>query len=887
MIRRLRYQKWKKIIEKSGLFDAKYYLFTYHDVRIRDINPIMHYLKYGANEGRNPSNEFDTKAYYKNNPDIAVQGINPLIHYIYANKQSQYENTDYEIIKKSHFFDKNYYCRSYSDVKNSGIEPLVHFCQYGWMEGRNPSKEFDTNFYLETYKDVKEANINPLIHYIKYGKKENRIAIQKVDINFQKTVKIIKAVKNNPRLIKRAISEIKLHGLKKTIQKVKNKYNRIEDSISQKDKMKNFSELNNLFNKEIFIPDFKLEKPIDIIIPVYNGFQFLEPLIKSIIKNTSINYRILMCDDKSSDEKVLPLLKHFQEQNPLVDIILLENEQNFGFIKTVNKLVTHTQNHFVLLNTDTEVPPHWLERLMYPIFKMKNIASTTPFTNAGTICSFPNYLEDNPIFENMDLESLDQYFQYVNFEKTYIEIPTGVGFCMGVNKNLVDKIGMFDEVFGKGYGEENDWCQRALKEGYKNIHVTNLFVYHKHGGSFPSEEKKRLIAQNLALLNHKHPSYGHQVQQLIQKNKLEMLRKLIQIKIQSELLYTKLIIDHGLGGGANHYIDESFDNNTELSQLIILIRYDFNVTQTYKVAFAFKGLNYNISSSSLFEAFTFLSGFRINEIFLNSLVSYPDVKEIIQEIVFLKEKTKSKVILPIHDFFPVCPSYTLLNEKMQYCGVPANLEICKNCLINNKNEFKIFEQETNIAKWRTSWNSINKIADEIICFSNSSKEIYLKAYPEISNKIIIKPHDISGRYKKIYDPNKKIDKIIIGVLGGINEAKGAKVIQNLVDFIDVNNLNAKVVVIGEISITINSSSFEVTGRYNKKDLPDIVKMFHITQFLIPSICPETFSYTTDEIIQMGYPLIVFDIGAPAERVQKYQLGTVVKIEKLHEVLFGN
>jgi len=221
-------------------------------------------------------------------------------------------------------------------------------------------------------------------------------------------------------------------------------------------------------------------------------------------------------------------------------------------------------------------------------------------------------------------------------------------------------------------------------------------------------------------------------------------------------------------------------------------------------------------------------------------------------------------------------------------GVFTGIYVRKlSCLTNNKNEFKIFEQEINITNWRTSWNKINKVSDKIICFSNSSKEIYLKAYPEISHKIIVKPHDISGRYTKIYNAKEKTEKIIIGVLGGINEAKGAKIIENLVNFIDTNNLNAEVVVIGQISIPITSSSFTVTGRYNKQDLPAIVKKFHITQFLIPSIWPETFSYTTDEIMQMGYPLIVFDIGAPAERVRGYKLGVVTKTEKLHEVLFGN
>lgn len=799
---------------------------------------------------------------------------------------------EYKTIKKSGLFDEKYYLEIYEDVKKSDIDPLKHYIKNGWIEGRNPSERFDTNFYLDSYPDVRDAKINPLVHFIKYGNKEgrsthrqNNIVVSDKISKIKKLISVVKHAKNNPQLVKRTIQEIKLYGIKKTIIKIRNKLHRIENSFVSQKEAKNFEELVNIFNENIFIPHFETQKPIDIIIPVYNGFQYLEPLLNSIIKNTYMDYKIIICDDKSSDEKVLHFLKKFKNENSHVDITLLENERNLGFIKTVNKLVKHTNNHFVLLNTDTEVPPYWIERLMYPIFEMKNIASTTPFTNAGTICSFPNYLEDNPIFENMNVEELDSYFQYVNFEKTYIEIPTGVGFCMGVNKNLVNKIGMFDEIFGKGYGEENDWCQRAIENGYKNIHVPNLFVYHKHGGSFPSEEKQRLISQNLAVLNNKHPNYDEEIQKLIQKNQLENLREFIQIKIKNKSLNTTLIIDHGLGGGANHYIDESIEKRIKNKQFTILIRYDFNVLKVYNIRFLADGLDCKFSSPNLIDIFGVLSEFKINEIFLNSLVSYSNVQKTIQHIEILKEKTKAKVILPIHDFFPICPSYTLLNEKMEYCGVPSDFKVCENCLKNNKNEFKIFEKEENIENWRKSWNKINDLSDDIICFSNSSKDIFLKAYSNGDKKIKVIPHDISGRYEKIYNPNIKNDKTIIGVLGGINEAKGANIIKDLINYIDSNKLNVKIVVIGQISIPINSDSFEVTGRYDKKDLPDIVKKLNINKFLIPSIWPETFSYTTDEIIQMGYPLIVFNLGAPSERVKNYELGKVVEINKIEEVIF--
>ena len=795
------------------------------------------------------------------------------------------------IISKSGLFNEKYYLLTYPDVRRKDVSPLNHFIRFGWKEGRNPSEQFDTKYYLQVYEDVRKTGINPLVHYIKFGIKEGRkkhigdIEIFKKDSKVKKVYQLIKQVKNNPQLIKRTLSEIRLHGLKKTIQKVNNKYNKIEEAIVSKKEIKSFDELVNLFNKEAVIPTFKSKKKIDIIIPVYNGYQYLEPLLNSIIKNTYMDYKIIICDDKSSDEKVLHFLKKFKNENSHIDITLLENEQNLGFIKTVNKLVKYTSNHFVLLNTDTEVPPFWIERLMYPIFEMKNIASTTPFTNAGTICSFPNYLEDNPIFEDMSVVDLDKYFQYVDFQKTFIEIPTGVGFCMGVNKNLVNKIGMFDEIFGKGYGEENDWCQRAIKNGYKNIHVTNLFVYHKHGGSFSSEEKQKLIIENLGILNKKHPTYDEEVQKIIYENKLETLRKYLTILIKNKKSNTVLIIDHGLGGGASHYIDESLESKIKEKKMVILMRYDFNITKDYNINFFSDKFSYKFSSKNISYIFTELSKFKINEIFINSLVSYPNVYNIIESIIALKKQTQAKVILPIHDFFPVCPSYTLLNEEMKYCGVPVNFETCERCLKNNKNEFKIFEKEMDIDKWRMNWNKINNISNKIVTFSNSSKDIYVKAYPQYIEKIEVIPHDITGRYNKIYNPNKKESSVVIGILGGINEAKGAIIIKNLVSYIDEYNLNAKVVLIGQISIPISSSRFEVTGRYDKKDLPNLVKKYNITKFLVPSICPETFSYTTDEIMQMGYPLIVFNLGAPAERVKNYELGKVIDMENLYNEIF--
>ena len=85
-------------------------------------------------------------------------------------------------------------------------------------------------------------------------------------------------------------------------------------------------------------------------------------------------------------------------------------------------------------------------------------------------------------------------------------------------------------------------------------------------------------------------------------------------------------------------------------------------------------------------------------------------------------------------------------------------------------------------------------------------------------------------------------------------------------FLDVN-----VVVIGDITESIHSKHFIATGRYKLDNLPSIIKEHDIDTFLVPFIYPETFSYTTQEIM-MELPLMVFDLGAPAERVRKYDKG---------------
>lgn len=686
----------------------------------------------------------------------------------------------------------------------------------------------------------------------------------------KKLGKIIKTLRANPLLLKKVWYYLKRGEIKYLLAKIR------EKSSGNLSKAENLAEVDISYYFKGFDPaQYTLgETPIDIIIPVYNGYEYLEPLFESIEKHTTAPYRLIVVNDASPDERVKPYLLERLAKHP--DAHFIDHTENRGFLKSVNEAYTHVRNHFVLLNTDTEVPSFWLERLMYPIVHMDRIASTTPFTNAGEIASFPNFVADNPIFDGMSTEALDKVFRDVNAEAFYTEVPTGVGFCMGVNYETAQQIGMFaEDIFGKGYGEENDWCQRAIKAGYKNLIVPNLFVYHKHGGSFQTEEKQKLLEQNALKLLQRHPDYTKDVHAYIAADPHKTLRELLVLYASNTTHPIHLIFDHALGGGANYYTQERIETYLNEEKNTLLVQYDY-YSHCYILTHRYKSFESTFKITPLEKLQVLLNSLKLEEIFLNNLVSYKKPLELIDYLDSLVENTGASLTIPIHDYYAVCPSYNLLNEKGRYCGVP-DLKQCSQCIQSNMQEWRNFyEDEVDLKAWRASWQKLLHKSRKILCFSHASKAIFQKAYPDIpEEKIDLIPHKIDGiaPLKIDRDPNKTTTTV--GILGAINHVKGAQIIKQMVAQIERDNLDIDIVVIGEITEPIRSKHFHATGRYSKEELPRLIQKYGIDIFLIPSIWPETFSYTTQEIMMMELPLMVFDLGAPAERVAAYDKGYII------------
>lgn len=267
-------------------------------------------------------------------------------------------------------------------------------------------------------------------------------------------------------------------------------------------------------------------RAVDILIPVYNGYDFLVPCLESVLRNTDLPFHIYLGHDHSTDERVGLLLQSYQARYPQL-ITLFQHEQNKGFVKNCNYLIEASQNDFVLLNTDTEVPPGWASRLFYPIFSDPRVAIAGPWTNSGSQQAFffghKAHALDIPYLE------LDEFVRHFSPD-VEVYFPHLTGFCLAVSRQAQQQIGLLDEVFGRGYFEETDFCLRAHKLGFLQRLSVNLFVYHKGGCSFQAKESTDWMHRNQRIFNKRHPQARRLMRQAIEQPVFEVLHFLLLLE---------------------------------------------------------------------------------------------------------------------------------------------------------------------------------------------------------------------------------------------------------------------------------------------------------------------------------------------------------------------
>ncbi len=251
-----------------------------------------------------------------------------------------------------------------------------------------------------------------------------------------------------------------------------------------------------------------IRKKVNIIIPVYGDLGSLRQNIISLKKYYTNNnpievYYINDCGPQADllEENIISAIsgiKNFHYKR---------NEKNLGFIKSCNNavfnIVKDKKADILLLNSDTAVTDGFEEEMFRILYSQKDICAVNPRSNNATVWSVP-----------MDGSLMNRpYKSYKRWQKLkklipdkYIS-PTVHGFCMIIRRDVIDKIGLFDEIYGCGYGEENDFTMRARKAGWKCAAANYVFVFHQGSKSFGDERRSELGIKNAKILLKRYPDY--------------------------------------------------------------------------------------------------------------------------------------------------------------------------------------------------------------------------------------------------------------------------------------------------------------------------------------------------------------------------------------------
>ena len=628
---------------------------------------------------------------------------------------------------------------------------------------------------------------------------------------------------------------------------------------------------------------FSANRTYDIVIPVYNGLDFFRDCYDSVKKHTPVGQAIVIVDDGSSEDG---LVAYFDRIGQDSDTVVLRLPQNRGFVHAVNQGMAHSTNHVVLLNSDTEVTPGWLEKLDQALFHAPNVGTVTPWTNKGTICSLPRFCEDNEIPEQVSADEISQIAQQV-CPGQYTPLPTAVGFCMAIRRQVLDAVGLFDEqTFGRGYGEENDFCMRVVEHGWINIHDDRTFIFHKGSMTF-SGEKKKLAEANLELVCAKHPRYLGLVHEFIGADPLAPLRARIDRLLEHKagklhvlfLLHNEPL--HGFvnkPGGVEHHVLSLAEAMAEQgaaipfilassgSELVLLERDGQGEWQQ-----RYLGLKNRIHLLTTHDLeyrkrlFEVLDICHIDLVHIHHQVNAP------LDLELLFKDWSGPVCLTLHDFFAICPSYNLIMEDGRYCGLDQPTA-CPDCL-RHATGFQIDIETT----WQRIQQKNLLFVDQCYVPSESCRDIFQQAFSALTGKITVRGHGSSAALGSRAAHRTLGRPMRVGFLGGLARPKGSALIRELITSHGRDDIHW--VLIGEIGDSeldqVNQANLTKTGRYVQEDLPGLIEELQVDLVVLCSVWPETFSYTLSECWSLGLPVVVGPLGAPVERVRAYGGGWIV------------
>jgi GT2 family glycosyltransferase len=229
---------------------------------------------------------------------------------------------------------------------------------------------------------------------------------------------------------------------------------------------------------------------VSVIIVAYNKAQFTAAAVHSVLTLSDYeNLEVIVVDNASADD-TQSVLRQFAEDKRFRMIRL---EENAGFAGGNNiGMKAATGDVFILLNNDTFVTKGWVRDLIRPLLLNHTIGLSGPLTNR-----IGNEQQVQISYDNMSAMAVEARRVTRRYSRRLFEVRSVAFFCVALRRDLYENVGKLDEKYGIGFFEDDDYCMRAAKAGYRSVIVDDVFVHHHLSASFADfgDERRRILME--------------------------------------------------------------------------------------------------------------------------------------------------------------------------------------------------------------------------------------------------------------------------------------------------------------------------------------------------------------------------------------------------------
>jgi GT2 family glycosyltransferase len=758
----------------------------------------------------------DAEWYASQNPKTWLARHDPCLHYLWFGARA--------LRNPNRWFDTGWYLAHNPDVRHAGVNPLLHYIQYGSHEGRNPHPGFDTEWYQKAYPDIPRGGVRPFAHWVAHGEREGRLP----SLSDARALKLADIAPTDSN----TVPELSVHS----------------------------------------VPDI-----IDVVVPIYGNLAAVRRCLTSLLASQNkTRLRILAVDDCSPDPELARYLDALAKAGK---VVLVRNEKNCGFTASVNRGMRETSGDVLLLNSDTEVPFGLVDRLVAHACADANIATVTPFSNNATICGWPVMGIGCALPPPFSLAEIDDACASANAGRRY-DLPTGVGSCMLVRRAALHSLGLFDEkVFTRGYGEECDFCQRAIKNGWRNVLAADAFVYHEGEQSFGVESHalKQLADRRLAGL---HPNYWRDVSAFVASDPPHKARfAAIAALLRAGRKPVVLEVVHAIGGGVRKFMDELVSNDNAHHLVLRPQAHGTHHLAALSIMLGTETAIAAIDLSNPLEAAGVLRMFGVTGIEIQHILGFENrLHELITAL-------GAPFDFVAHDYFAICPRIHLFHPHTNtYCGEPDHAG-CRACLA--RPQPRALEQD--IVLWREQQAWLVREAAEVLCPSYDTAKRLSRYFPGRYFHVV--PHEDQEdirRSRKVRRPTD-LESFRVAVLGAISAHKGSDLLIRLACAAELAHPRVSFILIGYLekgACNKLPANIEIVGPYQDEDLEERIATADPHAIWFPARWPETYSYTLSAALRSGRPIVAPAIGAFDERLHGLDHARLHPLDAEPEEIFG-